>query len=338
MAGTPRLTWLYLAFSFVVIVALGACGSPTEETAAGATAPAVDTGAAGEKTFTSARYGIRITYPADLELRRTFKRSYLASGNWKTYAGPDAPQGEPVVALVLPGSNSVTAGELRIGASRQPDAVQSCTQPSAAMVRGSKGEVTIYGVPFTTFKARDAAMSHYLVVHSFRGVHDETCYAVDVLVFGTNPQVYDPPATPPFTREQAFARLLPVVDNLQFTVRSSAPAPSVAIPATYQGLLPCADCPGIEYQLNLLADHRYVLRMVYRDRNAHFEQRGHWRLGSAGKVLTLQSQKSSPQQWAVRDDGRRLRKLDGEGHVIRSGLNYDLTRSAKFKPLGPGVR
>lgn len=297
-------------------------------------APAQKTAPAGYKTFASTRYGFRLNYPPDLVLHHSFKSSYLAADGWKTYMGPDAPPGQPLVALIMPGSNNITDGELRIGVSRDPAAVATCTALSNAARPDTKKQVMIDGVPFTAFKAADAAMSHYLVVKSFRGVHRGTCYALDVLVFGTNPQVYSPPATPPFTKQAVFARLIPVVRHLQF-VDSAGP---IAPPATYTGLLPCADCPGIDYQLNLLADHRYRLRLNYRDRDASFESGGRWDLADGGELLVLHEKKAngSPRQWAVLNGGRQLRLLKANGEPIESGLNYKLTRQAQFRRLTSG--
>lgn len=182
---------------------------------------AADASAVRGLVFSSARYGVQLRYPATLELHRDFSMSYLSNGAWKTYAGPGAPPGEPLVALVMPTSNEVTAGELRIGVSRDPEAIRSCKSIPAAALPDSVGTTIIDGVPFTTFKARDAGMSHYLIVRSYRAVHDSTCYAMDVLVYGTNPKVYDPPRTPPFTAEQVFARLVPVAEALQFTASAN---------------------------------------------------------------------------------------------------------------------
>jgi hypothetical protein len=136
-----------------------------------------NTRAGTSKTFTSVKYGVRINYPAELELRQTFKRNYLGNGGWKTYMRPDSPPGKPLVALVLPGSNPIAAGELRIGVSQQPNAVRTCTDLPAAALPDTQGQTTISGVTFTTFKARDAAMNHYLVTQSYRAVHSATCYA-----------------------------------------------------------------------------------------------------------------------------------------------------------------
>lgn len=182
--------------------------------AAGCTA-AVPAPRHAKNAFTSRSYGIAIAYPADFSASRSFPRNYLSNGAWEVYAGPQS-RGRPIVALVLAGSNSVTDAELRIGASRDPQAVQRCTRPPAALRPGSLGHAKLDGVDFTTFEASDAAMSHYLLAHSYRAVHDGTCYAIDLIIFGTNPAVYDPPRKPPFSHAQAFARLQEALRGFRF--------------------------------------------------------------------------------------------------------------------------
>jgi len=105
------------------------------------------------------------------------------------------------------------------------------------------------------------------------------------------------------------------------------------LPASFTGTLPCADCPGIRYQLNLMPDRTFASCMTYEERNASFSDHGHWRLSNDGKMLVLEgSHPEKPDRYAVRNS-KTLRKLDSEGHEIESKLNYDLTRAAKFEPM-----
>jgi heat shock protein HslJ/uncharacterized lipoprotein NlpE involved in copper resistance len=105
------------------------------------------------------------------------------------------------------------------------------------------------------------------------------------------------------------------------------------LPASFAGILPCADCPGIRYQLDLMPDKTFVSCMTYEERNASFGDHGHWRLSDDGKMLVLEgSHPGTKDQYAVRDP-HTLRKLDAEGHQIESKLNYDLTRAAKYTPI-----
>ena len=102
------------------------------------------------------------------------------------------------------------------------------------------------------------------------------------------------------------------------------------LPASFDGVLPCADCPGIRYQLDLMPDKTFASCMTYEERNASFGDHGHWRLSDDGKFLVLEgSHSDSADRYAVRD-ANTLRKLDADGHEIESKLNYDLTRAAKY--------
>ena len=136
-----------------------------------------------------------------------------------------------MVPLIVPGSNHIADAELRIGVSRAPAEVQRCTAPPSAMRAGSIATQRINGVPFTTFEAADAAMSHHLDVHAFRVVHDGACYAIDLLVFGVNPQVYDPPATPPFSDAKAFDAMRAVIQTFRFEQPASQPAANASTAA-----------------------------------------------------------------------------------------------------------
>lgn len=274
-------------------------------------------------TFTSKQYGFSLQYPANLILRHTFENSYLDSANWKTFTNSDKAPGKAVVSLTLPGSNSVRAGELRIGISRAPKAIQNAIRlPNAARPERLK-HIKIDGVNFITYQAGDAGMSHYLNVRSYRGVHNHICYAIDILIIGTNGQVYAPPRKPPFTKEYVLRQLTPVVASLKFFPPKPNSPVRMPLPAAYTGKLPCADCPGINYQLNLLKQQRYTETLDYQDRSALFTERGTWQIVrmNGKKILKL----SGGQQWAIENKGKTLRLLNKSGHEIKSKLNFDLT-------------
>lgn len=104
-------------------------------------------------------------------------------------------------------------------------------------------------------------------------------------------------------------------------------------PVSFEGTLPCADCPGIDFLLDLKPDHTYLSRMIYQERSARVYEGGTWSLDDAGKVLTLTAKNRGTQKYAVRDD-ETLRQLDQNGNEIDSKLNFNLKRAAKFIPLG----
>jgi uncharacterized lipoprotein YbaY/heat shock protein HslJ len=111
------------------------------------------------------------------------------------------------------------------------------------------------------------------------------------------------------------------------------------LPATFSGLLPCADCAGIRYQVNLLLDRAYMQRTTYlRDgHDASFHEIGTWSLSNDARTLTLDGGRRSVAQWEVRN-GQTLRKLDAAGNPIHSDLPYELTRRPRLEPMEPRAR
>ncbi len=116
-------------------------------------------------------------------------------------------------------------------------------------------------------------------------------------------------------------------------VTPQAAQPGLA-PGSYLGDLPCADCPGIHYQVDLLPDGVFYRRMVYQDRDVQVDSVGRWLLVGEPKMLVLRDGAIQPERYAVKGNDT-LRMLDGEGHEIFSGLNYDLKRAPAFQPIEP---
>ncbi len=120
-------------------------------------------------------------------------------------------------------------------------------------------------------------------------------------------------------------------DGMAWAIRASAGLAN--LPATFIGHLPCADCPGIIYQINLLSDHTFSSRMVYQERNNSFDQQGIWEMSKDNGILTLKAAHGRPQQFSL-PDAQTLRQLDANGKEIQSMFNYDLKRAPAFIPLG----
>ena len=113
-------------------------------------------------------------------------------------------------------------------------------------------------------------------------------------------------------------------------------APLGALPASFIGELPCADCPGIRYHVNLFPDRVFFLRTTYIGRadNANFDDIGSWVVSSDRNTLILKGEREAPEIFAIKDR-ETLRKLDVEGREIESLLNYDLRRTKNIEPLEP---
>jgi len=112
----------------------------------------------------------------------------------------------------------------------------------------------------------------------------------------------------------------------------------IPVPATFLGVLPCADCPGIEYRLELFADAAFYLRMTYQGPEAgEFDDIGTWLRSSDGRTLALYGGREAPVLFAIAGPDR-LDKVDFEGRPIVSALNYSLTRTTGLDPLEPSLR
>lgn len=184
------------------------------DTVAPAAAPAASPVQAAD-AFAESAPGIAVRPVASTTVHRDFKRSYLAMDAWTLYPA-EGSTGRPLVALVLDGSNAVTSAEMRIGRSDSAADVKACTTPPADAA-GKADTVDVGGVRTTHFSSSDAAMSHYLSADSYHVVQGGACYAIDLIIAGTRPEVYDPPRTPPFTAQQAKAALASMLAAVHWT-------------------------------------------------------------------------------------------------------------------------
>lgn len=94
---------------------------------------------------------------------------------------------------------------------------------------------------------------------------------------------------------------------------------------TYRGTLPCADCPGIAYELTLSEDDTYILKIQYLERSdsVHTES-GKLTWDSSGGRITLAGR---DEQFQVGEN--QLFHLDTEGNRIEGPLaaHYVLTKA-----------
>ena len=89
---------------------------------------------------------------------------------------------------------------------------------------------------------------------------------------------------------------------------------------TYKGVLPCADCPGIETEITLYKDKRYAKKTKYLGEGSRrfFEQTGTFVWDSTGSVIQLNSIKNAASKYKVGEN--YLQQLDLEGNEINGEL------------------
>lgn len=164
-----------------------------------------------ELEFQSATYGIRLTYPADIQARRSFGNYYILSNHWNPDLG-NTP-GDSLVSLRLPASNSHRWAVLRIGASRNAKAIANCRHMRNPPPHQNPSQTSIAGVDFTRLVHGEGGTGHFVIRHSYRGLHDDTCIAIDLAVF-TNTgrdKVHSN-----FSKKEAFDKMQKLLAGLSF--------------------------------------------------------------------------------------------------------------------------
>ncbi|MGY2130909.1 copper resistance protein NlpE [Hymenobacter sp. HD11105] len=123
--------------------------------------------------------------------------------------------------------------------------------------------------------------------------------------------------------------------------RSASPGTSVAsvgppgvLGGIYQGLLPCADCAGIETILYLYPDSTYLEHRTYLDQpkggNNDQLTSGRWAQVSANLVRLTRTTQTSPTDYRLH--ARGLQQLDLDGQEITGDLagRYLLAQVGSF--------
>ena len=96
----------------------------------------------------------------------------------------------------------------------------------------------------------------------------------------------------------------------------------------YTGIIPCADCGGIETTLELRADGTYSLTEIYKDKkDGRFESSGKFQWDAANACITV-GEGEDLISYIV--EGDHLIMLDQDGHRVTGELadHYVLTKQA----------
>lgn len=120
------------------------------------------------------------------------------------------------------------------------------------------------------------------------------------------------------------------------------------LPAEFTGVLPCADCPGVAWQLQLRPDNVFLLRQTRltdeagggarpRSSSAALDTIGRWLVSADQQTLLLKGAHQGPDHLAV-ESAEVLRQLDDEGRPYAGPGNGRLLREAQLNALEPSLR
>ncbi|WP_333608623.1 META domain-containing protein [Arsukibacterium sp.] len=125
-----------------------------------------------------------------------------------------------------------------------------------------------------------------------------------------------------------------VVDNNDTTVAVATNLDHIFIDSdmSFIGTLPCADCPGISYHINLYRDGRFEARQEYLERGQVQLISGIWLL--EGRTLHLVNQQQTLPAFHFLNN-QQLTMLDLQGRPIDSRFNYQLKRQNEFNKVDP---
>jgi len=121
------------------------------------------------------------------------------------------------------------------------------------------------------------------------------------------------------------------------TASASTSTAGLSLPATFAGVLPCADCVGVANTLTLRADGLYRLRRTYIGKPGDpTAEIGRWTVDASGQQITL-GRGGTMQRFTVVGE-EALRQLDRLGQPIQSAANLELRRTAQLDAIAELLR
>jgi heat shock protein HslJ len=108
-------------------------------------------------------------------------------------------------------------------------------------------------------------------------------------------------------------------------------AHGLRLPATFRGVLPCADCEGIRHHLDLWPDQVFHLRREWLGRQVIRDDIGRWSIDPQRAALVLRGGAEMPLQFAIKGPDT-LRALDIKGEPIDSKLPYEIRSDGSLQP------
>ncbi len=120
-------------------------------------------------------------------------------------------------------------------------------------------------------------------------------------------------------------------DGVEILLRQVGAPHGLRLPATFRGVLPCANCPGVRHHLDLWPDNVFHLRREWLDRELVRGDLGRWHFEPARRALILPGGAEMPLQFEVIGPDE-LRQLDLHGNFIESTLDYGLRSDGTLRP------
>jgi NlpE N-terminal domain len=115
--------------------------------------------------------------------------------------------------------------------------------------------------------------------------------------------------------------------SLATTVATTA-ATTTKITGTFEGIIPCADCEGIQSDITINPDSTYILKLTYLGTDVEpYTANGNWKIDDKGRLVLLKADGKSAEQYLKIVSQNEIKMLDGDGNEITgTNLNFSLKR------------
>ena len=110
-------------------------------------------------------------------------------------------------------------------------------------------------------------------------------------------------------------------------------AHGLRLPASFNGALPCADCPAVQYRLNLWPDQVFHLRRTWEEKDMRRNSIGRWSVDPVEQVLSLRGAEEELKFEILGPD--RLELLRRDGAPVEAAADQSLTAEATFETFEP---
>jgi copper homeostasis protein (lipoprotein) len=99
-------------------------------------------------------------------------------------------------------------------------------------------------------------------------------------------------------------------------------AHGLRLPASFQGELPCPDCEGLRYRLNLWPDQVFHLRRNWRGKEVIRDAIGRWSADPVRRTMTLRGAEDPIELRIIGADKLGLTGEDGKEHVLKAADEF----------------
>lgn len=163
-------------------------------------------------TYQNGTYGLSFKYPTELEVMNP-------TGLWRYFASATS-TGTQLVKFEVPkifemGTNFGDA-QFNVGVSASPADVRDCFLAGPGETASST--VYINGGTFYKFVGSDAGAGNFYQIESYRTIHGNACYDIDLIIHSSNIQNYPPEfGIKQFDYHEVHSMLVGMLQTLTFT-------------------------------------------------------------------------------------------------------------------------